>query len=108
MHSKSATSSPSKDPVALKRNKTAMSNNNNNKDESAECFWKITKASNHPVVLAKINRLRRKDTDSKLYRELMYEIGTFLTYEATSDLSLTEPKTVKLRISGLRFILIIA
>lgn len=95
MHSKSATS-PSKDPVALKRNKATMSNNNDNTDESTECFWKITKVSSHPVVLAKINRLRRKDTDSKLYRELMYEIGTFLAYEATSDLSLSDPKTVKI------------
>ncbi len=50
--------------------------------------------SGHPVILTKINRMRRKETDSKLYRELMYEIGTFLAYEATSDLSLTEAKTV--------------
>lgn len=50
--------------------------------------------SSHPVVVTKINRMRRKDTDSKLFRELMYEVGTFLAYEATSDLSLTESKTV--------------
>lgn len=53
--------------------------------------------SRHPVVVTKINRMRRKDTDSKLYRELMYEIGTFLAYEATSDLSLTDFKTVSFR-----------
>lgn len=103
MHSKPASNnnSPSKDPVALKRSKTEMSNNNNNATTTAptltnnECFWNITKASNHPVIITKINRLRRKDTDSKLYRELMYEIGTFLAYEATSDLNLTEAKTVR-------------
>lgn len=111
MHTKSSNStSPSKDPVSLKRSKqanpkqsesamsvdlptTAASNNNNNNNE--ECFWNIVKASNHPVVLTKINRMRRQDTDSKLFRELMYEVGTFLAYEATSDLSLTEAKTVK-------------
>lgn len=52
------------------------------------------KVSNHPVLMSKINRMRRKDTDSKLYRELMYEVGTFLAYESTSDLSLTEFKKV--------------
>ena len=100
MHTKSAStnlsSSPSKDPVALKRNKTEMSNNNNTAvTSSTECFWNITKESNHPVIITKINRLRRKDTDSKLYRELMYEIGTFLAYEATFDLNLTDSKTVR-------------
>lgn len=115
MHTKSSnSSSPSKDPVSLKRSKqanpkqsdsamsvdlptsttTTTATGNNNE----ECFWKIVKASNHPVVLTKINRMRRQDTDSKLYRELMYEVGTFLAYEATSDLSLTEAKTVKRKI----------
>ena len=92
MHTKAETSN--QDPVGLKRSKPEMSNNNNNNESDTECFWTITKASTHPVVLAKINRLRRKDTDSKLYRELMYEIGTFLAYEATSDLSLNNSKTV--------------
>lgn len=97
MHTKTSNpSSPSKDPVLLKRSKqsdSAMSVSTN--DNNNECFWNIVKASQHPVVLTKINRMRRKDTDSKLYRELMYEVGTFLAYEATSDLALTDPKTVK-------------
>lgn len=102
MHSKSTSnpsSSPTKDPATLKRSKqsTMSATNNDNNQQQSECFWNITKASNHPVVLAKINRLRRKDTDSKLYRELMYEIGTFLAYEATSDLSLTETKNVSIK-----------
>lgn len=100
MHSKSnsnPSSSPVKDPASLKRSKQQnMSSETKNQLQSDECFWNITKSSNHPVIVTKINRLRRKDTDSKLYRELMYEIGTFLAYEATSDLSLTEPKTVKI------------
>lgn len=54
--------------------------------------WGFVHESKHPVVQAKISRMRRKDTDSKLFRELMYEIGTFMAYEATSDLSLTDTK----------------
>ena len=108
MHTKpkSNSSSPVKDPVAaLKRNKqgdTIMSSTKSESEpeqqeistSSTECFWNVTKASNHPVVLAKINRMRRKNTDSKLYRELMYEIGTFLAYEATSDLTLNDSNMV--------------
>lgn len=97
MHTKTSnSSSPSKiDPVALKRNKQSNMTDNTNKMEiDSDCFLRIVKCSSHPVVMSKINRLRRKETDSKLYRELMYEIGTFLAYEATSDLNLTEPKTV--------------
>lgn len=105
MHTKTSnSSSPSKtvDPVSLKRNKQTNNNNMTDNDVNmsvdvsvdSDCFLKIVKTSSHPVVLSKINRLRRKDTDSKLYRELMYEIGTFLAYEATSDLNLTDPKTV--------------
>jgi hypothetical protein len=104
MHTKSSnSSSPSKDPVSLKRSKQTnpkqsdsyMSVDLTSSDNDKECFWNIVKASSHPVVIAKINRMRRQDTDSKLYRVLMYEVGTFLAYEATSDLSLTEAKTVK-------------
>lgn len=101
MHTKTSNySSPSKtDPVALKRHKQSQSTNNDNimsidASTDSDCFLRIVKASNHPVVVAKINRMRRKETDSKLYRELTYEIGTLLAYEATSDLTLTEPKTV--------------
>ena len=100
MHTKSSnSSSPSKDPVLLKRSKQTNTDStmsvNLPSAEIKECFWNIVKVSNHPVIITKINRMRRQDTDSKLYRELMYEIGTFLAYEATSDLSLTEAKTVK-------------
>lgn len=62
-------------------------------DDTA-CFWNKVTVSQHPVVIAKINRMRRKDTDSKLFRELMYEVGTFLAYEATAELTLTESKDV--------------
>ena len=102
MHTKSSNSSShSKDPVISMKKSKQQQTGKSCEDvamavapEANECFWKITKASSHPVVLAKINRLRRKDTDNKLYRELMYEIGTFLAYEATSDLNIIETKTV--------------
>ena len=104
MHTKALnSSSPTKDPVSTMKKSKQQQTGKSSEDvamsggdlEADECFWKIAKASCHPVVLAKINRLRRKDTDSKLFRELMYEIGTFLAYEATSDLTLTDSKTVK-------------
>ena len=102
MHTKSSnSSSPSKDPVLLKRSKQTNTDStmsvNLPSAEIKECFWNIVKVSNHPVIITKINRMRRQDTDSKLYRELMYEVGTFLAYEATSDLILTDAKTVKKR-----------
>jgi len=102
MHTKSSnSSSPSKDPVLLKRSKQTKPDStmsvNLPSAENKECFWNIVKVSNHPVIITKINRMRRQDTDSKLYRELMYEVGTFLAYEATSDLILTDAKTVKKR-----------
>ena len=99
----------SKDPVESKRFKankqmseTKITGKNSNALESSSSVsepscWnnENVKVSNHPVLISKINRMRRKDTDSKLYRELMYEIGTFLAYESTSDLSLTEFKKVR-------------
>lgn len=49
--------------------------------------------SRHPLVLHKLTCLRRKDTDPKLFRELVRELAQLLFYEATSDLQLT-PITV--------------
>jgi hypothetical protein len=91
MQIKSATSaSPSKIKQMKRSANTSTSSDAINVVESTSNVH----VSDHPVIVTKINRMRRKDTDSKLYRELMYEIGTFLAYEATSDLSLTEAKTV--------------
>ena len=85
-----AASSPSK---AKQMKRTASASASTDAINAAELTNNVH-VSSHPVIVTKINRMRRKDTDSKLYRELMYEIGTFLAYEATSDLSLTESKTV--------------
>ena len=100
MHSKSI-QNPASSPVAVELKKSKqMDITTTATSEAVKCAHlshvdlSNVNESKHPVVVAKIDRLRRKETDCKLYRELMYEIGTFLAYEATSDLTLTEPKTV--------------
>ena len=50
--------------------------------------------SPHPLVAHKLTLLRDKDTDPKTFRDLVREIATLLTYEATADLP-TRPKIVE-------------
>ncbi len=50
--------------------------------------------SPHPLVAHKLALLRRKDTESQHFRELVREIAALLTYEATADL-LTKPISVE-------------
>lgn len=47
----------------------------------------------HPLVQSKLSLLRDEATDSKMFRELMKEIGLLLGYEATQDLSLEDKGT---------------
>jgi uracil phosphoribosyltransferase len=49
--------------------------------------------SSHPLVIHKLTKLRDKTTEPKMFRELVREIGSLLTYEATADL-LVEPREV--------------
>jgi len=42
--------------------------------------------SKHPLVAHKITKIRDKDTEPRKFRELVREISTLLTYEATLDL----------------------
>lgn len=49
---------------------------------------------NHPVIKHKLARLRDKNTDTKSFRELIEEIATLLTFEASKDF-----KTKKVNIS---------
>jgi uracil phosphoribosyltransferase len=44
------------------------------------------KEINHPLVKHKIGLIRKSDISTKAFRELASEIGTLLTYEATSSL----------------------
>ncbi|MER2607108.1 MAG: uracil phosphoribosyltransferase [Siculibacillus sp.] len=43
----------------------------------------------HPLVAHKLTIMRRKDTSTKSFRELLKEISLLLCYEATRDLELT-------------------
>ncbi len=45
--------------------------------------------SPHPVVAHKLSRLRDRQTEPPDFYRLVYELGTLLAYEATSDLSTT-------------------
>lgn len=51
-------------------------------------------AVNHPLVKHKIGLMRRGDISTKNFRELAAEVGSLLTYEATSDLA-TEAVTIE-------------
>jgi uracil phosphoribosyltransferase len=51
-------------------------------------------ASQHPLVLHKLSRLRDKHTDPKKFRELVQEIAALMVYEATADLALA-PRQVE-------------
>ncbi|MCS7248525.1 MAG: uracil phosphoribosyltransferase [Anaerolineales bacterium] len=50
--------------------------------------------STHPLVAHKLTLLRDHTTDHRTFRELMKEIATLLTYEATQDLEL-RPRPVQ-------------
>ena len=64
----------------------------------------------HPLVAHKLTILRDKNTSVKDFRELVSEIGTLITYEATRDLPLTTKevetpicKTVAPTLKGKKF-----
>lgn len=44
----------------------------------------------HPLVQHKLTLMRRKDTSTKSFRQLLKEIGALLAYEVTRDLPLEE------------------
>lgn len=48
----------------------------------------------HPLIEHKLTNLRNKETDTKLFRESLYEIAALMVYEATKDLPLKEINTV--------------
>lgn len=47
---------------------------------------------NHPLISHKLAILRDKDTNGKVFRELVSEIAMLICYEATRDLPLTDVK----------------
>lgn len=44
----------------------------------------------HPLIQDKISKLRNKNTSSKEFRELAFEVSLLMAYEATRDLALEE------------------
>lgn len=44
----------------------------------------------HPLILHKISILRNKETNTKDFRQLIYEIALLIGYEATRDLPVTQ------------------
>ena len=45
---------------------------------------------NHSLLTHKLTLLRNENTDTKDFRQLVYEIGTLICYEATKDLPMNE------------------
>lgn|SRR5690606_12917166 len=61
----------------------------------------------HPLILSKMTQIRRKDTPTKMFKELVNEIATLMCYEITRDLEIEEyeietpvSKTTGYRIKG--------
>ena len=54
--------------------------------EKYQNFYQVV----HPLIAGKLSLLRQKETDHKLFRELVHEITLLLGYEATQNLSTQE------------------
>ena len=67
----------------------------------------------HPLVQHKIALLRDRSTNSRIFKELVSELGMFLAYEATRDIPTTEitvetplEKTTGREVDGKRLVLV--
>lgn len=50
--------------------------------------------TDHPLVRAKLSIIRDKKTDCKVFRELVYEIGLYVGFQATARLITSVEKNV--------------
>ena len=50
--------------------------------------------TDHPLVRTKLSIIRDRKTDSKVFRELVYEIGLYVGFQATSRLATNVEKNV--------------
>lgn len=50
--------------------------------------------SKHPLVATKLSQLREANQTSKVTRELVNDLASMLSYEATIDIPITHEKTV--------------
>lgn len=62
---------------------------------------------NHPLIQSKITQIRKKDTPTKMFKELVSEISALMCYEITRDLEVEEieietpiQKTIGYQIKG--------
>ena len=46
----------------------------------------------HPLIRHKLGLMRRSDISTKNFRELAQEVAALLTYEATQDMAVEEPR----------------
>src|SRR5579862_2031277 len=53
----------------------------------------IVTVVDHPLVRHKLSLMRRRDTSTSKFRDLMREVSLLLGYEATRDLALEETET---------------
>jgi uracil phosphoribosyltransferase len=67
----------------------------------------------HPLILSKMTQIRRKDTPTKMFKELVNEIASLMCYEITRDLETEEfeietpvSKTTGYRIKGEDLVLV--
>lgn len=45
---------------------------------------------NHPLIRSKMTQIRRKETPTKMFKELVSEIASLMCYEITHDLETEE------------------
>lgn len=67
----------------------------------------------HPLIKSKITQIRRKETATKMFKELVSEISSLMCYEITRDLELNEieietpiQKTIGYQIKGEDLVLV--
>lgn len=67
----------------------------------------------HPLILSKMTQIRRKETPTKMFKELVNEISALMCYEITRDLETEEfeietpvSKTIGYRIKGEDLVLV--
>lgn len=51
--------------------------------------------TDHPLVRTKLSIIRDRGTDPKLFRELVYEIGLYVGFQATASLTTSSAENVQ-------------
>lgn len=75
---------------------------NGNGANSANGWKGRVHVTDHPLVRTKLSIIRDRKTDAKVFRELVYEIGLYVGFQATSHLATTAEKNVSVDCWGWR------